>query len=50
MAPSYTPTLLQHVNLTVPEGALPLATEFYGEVIGFETDPVPELQRHMLLW
>jgi hypothetical protein len=47
---SYAPTLLQHVNLPVPDGTLGLATEFYGEVIGFESDPVPQLQRDSLLW
>ena len=48
--PTYAPVLLQHINLTVPEGTLPLASEFYGEVIGFGVDPVPQLQKHMLLW
>lgn len=50
MSPSYAPTMLQHVNLCVPEGTLPLANEFYGEVIGFGVDPVPKLQQHMLMW
>jgi hypothetical protein len=49
MAP-YTPTLLQHVNLAVPPGTLELATQFYGGVIGFGSDPVPHLQRDSLLW
>lgn len=48
--PSYTPNLLQHINLTVPSGSLGLATEFYGEVIGFASDQVPALQRDSLLW
>jgi 4-hydroxyphenylpyruvate dioxygenase-like putative hemolysin len=48
--PSYTPTLLQHINLAVPAGSLGLATEFYGEVIGFASDPVPHAQRDSLLW
>ncbi|WWD08061.1 hypothetical protein V865_006171 [Kwoniella europaea PYCC6329] len=48
--PPYTPILLQHVNLPVPKGTLHLAQEFYGEVIGFENDPVPQLQRDILLW
>ena len=47
---SYAPILLQHVNLPVPDGTLGLATEFYGEVIGFKSDPVPQLQRDSLLW
>jgi hypothetical protein len=49
MAP-YTPTLLQHINLAVPVGTLNLATQFYGGVIGFGSDPVPHLQRDSLLW
>ncbi|WVR04291.1 hypothetical protein IAU60_001291 [Kwoniella sp. DSM 27419] len=49
MAP-WTPTLLQHVNLVVPRDTLHLAQEFYGEVIGFENDPVPSLQKDRLLW
>lgn len=48
--PPYTPTLLQHINLAVPAGTLQLATEFYGGVIGFASDPVPQLQRDSLLW
>jgi hypothetical protein len=48
--PAYTPTLLQHVNLAVPNGSLHLATEFYGTVIGFASDEVPSLQRDSLLW
>jgi len=49
MAP-YTPTLLQHINLAVPAGTLDLATQFYGGVIGFGSDTVPQLQRDSLLW
>jgi hypothetical protein len=49
MAP-YTPTLIQHINLAVPVGTLNLATQFYGGVIGFGSDPVPQLQRDSLLW
>ena len=47
---SYTPIALQHVNLTVPAQTLDVAREFYGEVLGFKEDPVPQLQRDMLLW
>jgi 4-hydroxyphenylpyruvate dioxygenase-like putative hemolysin len=47
---SHTPITLQHVNLTVPAHTLDLAREFYGEVIGFVEDPVPQLQRDTLLW
>ena len=50
MGNDYSPIALQHVNLTVPRGALPLASQFYGEVIGFASDPVPVLQRDSLLW
>jgi 4-hydroxyphenylpyruvate dioxygenase-like putative hemolysin len=50
MAPSYTPIALQHVNLVVPRGTLHVAKEFYGEVIGFASDPVPQLQKDVLLW
>ncbi len=48
--PSYTPFLLQHVNLTVPKDTLHLASEFYSDVIGFGIDPVPVLQRDTLAW
>ncbi|KAL7422674.1 hypothetical protein Q5752_001965 [Cryptotrichosporon argae] len=47
---AYTPTALQHVNLPVPAGTLPLAQEFYGAVLGFASDPVPHLQKDVLLW
>ena len=41
---------LQHVNLCVPDGTLHLAEEFYGQVLGFESDPVPQAQRDGLRW
>lgn len=47
---SYTPYAIQHINLSVPEGTLHLAEEFYGQVIGFPSDPVPSLQRNSLRW
>lgn len=47
---SYTPYGIQHINLSVPEGTLPLAEEFYGKVLGFPSDPVPQLQRETLRW
>ncbi|WOO85358.1 uncharacterized protein LOC62_07G008858 [Vanrija pseudolonga] len=47
---SYTPYAIQHINLSVPEGTLHLAEEFYGEVIGFPSDPVPSLQKDSLRW
>jgi hypothetical protein len=47
---SYTPYAIQHINLSVPEGTLHLAEEFYGIVIGFPSDPVPQLQRDTLRW
>ena len=47
---AYTPIALQHINLTVPRDSLDLATEFYGQVIGFGSDQVPAAQRGVLLW
>lgn len=44
------PIGLQHVNLSVPEGSLALAQEFYGDVLGLQNDPVPHLQKDVLLW
>ncbi|KAK1927136.1 hypothetical protein DB88DRAFT_537117 [Papiliotrema laurentii] len=41
---------LQHVNLCVPKGTLHLAEEFYGQVLGFASDPVPQAQRDGLKW
>ncbi|RSH80580.1 uncharacterized protein EHS24_009162 [Apiotrichum porosum] len=46
----YTPYAIQHINLSVPEGTLPAAEEFYGNVLGFYNDPVPALQRDVLRW
>jgi catechol 2,3-dioxygenase-like lactoylglutathione lyase family enzyme len=48
--PAYAPIGLQHVNLSVPPGTLPLAQAFYGTVLGLANDAVPELQRDVLLW
>lgn len=39
-----------HVNLTVPDGTLSYAQAFYGDVLGFTSVPVPELQRDTLAW
>ncbi|KIR73519.1 hypothetical protein I310_02190 [Cryptococcus deuterogattii CA1014] len=50
MTSSYTPIAIQHVNLAIPKGTLEQAQEFYGDVIGFKNDPVPQLQRDTLLW
>lgn len=50
MTASYTPIAIQHVNLAIPKGTLELAQEFYGDVIGFKNDQVPQLQRDTLLW
>lgn len=44
------PIGLQHVNLSVPAGSLPLAQEFYGKVLGLANDTVPHLQKDVLLW
>lgn len=41
---------LAHVNLTVPEGTLPLANEFYGTTLGLTPRPVPHLQKDRLAW
>ncbi|KAL2426771.1 hypothetical protein ABEF95_002124 [Exophiala dermatitidis] len=43
-------TGLAHINLTVPEGTLSLANEFYGETLGLTPRPVPSLQRGTLAW
>ncbi|CAL3969067.1 unnamed protein product [Diplocarpon coronariae] len=38
------------VNLTVPEGTLDLASEFYQGTLGLVQAPVPEMQRGRLAW
>jgi hypothetical protein len=43
-------TGLAHVNLTVPSGTLEQANEFYGETLGLNPTPVPELQKGTLAW
>ncbi|EHY56499.1 hypothetical protein HRR83_002416 [Exophiala dermatitidis] len=43
-------TGLAHINLTVPEGTLDLANEFYGETLGLTPRPVPSLQKGQLAW
>ena len=43
-------TGLSHVNVTVPEGTLELANDFYGNTIGLTPRPVPHLQRETLAW
>lgn len=50
MSNDFSPISLQHVNLVVDKGSLELAEEFYGEVLGFKSDPVPQLQRDSLRW
>lgn len=47
---SFSPYRIQHVNLSVPVGTLEQAEEFYGTVLGFAPDPVPQLQRDSLRW
>lgn len=47
---SFSPYAIQHINLSVPEGTLEQAEEFYGGVLGFAPDPVPALQRDSLRW
>ncbi|KAJ5143907.1 uncharacterized protein N7515_002694 [Penicillium bovifimosum] len=41
---------IAHINLTVPEGTLDQAAEFYGATLGLPSAPVPELQKGTLLW
>ena len=41
---------LAHVNLTVPEGTLDLANEFYANTLGLTPRPVPALQKDTLAW
>lgn len=43
-------TGIAHVNLTVPEGTLELAAEFYGTTLGMTRVPVPVLQKDRLAW
>ncbi|KAH7165191.1 hypothetical protein EDB81DRAFT_710570 [Dactylonectria macrodidyma] len=43
-------TGLAHVNITVPDGTLDLAIEFYGNTIGLTSRPVPALQKGTLAW
>lgn len=43
-------TGIAHVNLTVPEGTLSLAEDFYGKTLGMQRVPVPALQKDMLAW
>ncbi|KAI1608536.1 hypothetical protein EDD37DRAFT_171438 [Exophiala viscosa] len=41
---------IAHVNLTVPENTLHLASEFYGETLGLTPRAVPSQQRGRLAW
>lgn len=41
---------LAHVNITVPEGTLDLANEFYATTVGLTPRPVPVLQKNTLAW
>ncbi|EXJ83406.1 hypothetical protein A1O1_07029 [Capronia coronata CBS 617.96] len=43
-------TGLAHINLTVPQGTLSAATEFYGNTLGLTQRPVPSLQKDRLAW
>lgn len=47
-----TPWIVQiaHINLTVPQGTLHLADEFYAGTLGLTKVPVPQLQRDTLAW
>ena len=46
----HTPISIHHVNFVVERGTLDQAKEFYCDVIGFGSDPVPQLQRDSLMW
>jgi 4-hydroxyphenylpyruvate dioxygenase-like putative hemolysin len=43
-------TGLAHVNLLVPPGTLDQANEFYGQTLGLQPIPVPQLQKGKLAW
>lgn len=43
-------TGIAHINLTVPNGTLNLAEEFYGKTLGMERVAVPALQKDTLAW
>lgn len=43
-------TGIAHINLTVPNGTLNLAEEFYGKTLGMERVVVPALQKDTLAW
>lgn len=41
---------IAHINLTIPQGTLKQAEEFYGATLGLTFAPVPELQKGTILW
>jgi catechol-2,3-dioxygenase len=43
-------TRIAHINLTVPEGSLHLAEEFYRDTLGLRKVPVPMTQENSLAW
>lgn len=43
-------TGIAHINLTVPEGSLHLADEFYRDTLGLKKVPVPKAQQNTLAW
>jgi catechol 2,3-dioxygenase-like lactoylglutathione lyase family enzyme len=43
-------TGIAHINLTVPEGSLHLADEFYRDTLGLKKVPVPRAQENSLAW
>ncbi|EXJ61606.1 hypothetical protein A1O7_02034 [Cladophialophora yegresii CBS 114405] len=43
-------TGIAHINLTVPDDTLHLATEFYGTTLGLSPRAVPHLQKGQLAW
>ncbi|OCT49586.1 hypothetical protein CLCR_07518 [Cladophialophora carrionii] len=49
-SPSSLITGIAHINLTVPQDTLHLATEFYGTTMGLSPRAVPHLQKGQLAW
>lgn len=41
---------IAHINITVPDGTLHLADEFYRDTLGLTKVPVPKAQQTILAW
>jgi catechol 2,3-dioxygenase-like lactoylglutathione lyase family enzyme len=41
---------IAHINITVPDGTLHLADEFYRDTLGLTKVPVPKAQQDILAW